>query len=56
VVTRIEAVVGGAPPRESRSISVTFDRPLPLSSDLVLLAGWVADAEDYQPEISVAAE
>jgi Serpin (serine protease inhibitor) len=51
-VTRIEAVAGGVPPLQPRSLFVYFSRPFAFvaalhSSGLVLLAGWVADVEDF---------
>jgi serine protease inhibitor len=51
-VTQVEMMAGGVPPRSPRSICVEFDRPFAFvvrmsRSGLVVLAGWIADAEDF---------
>jgi hypothetical protein len=52
-VTAVSAVAGGMPLRRPKTILVSFDRPFAFvarlrSSGLVLLAGWVGDAEDFR--------
>ncbi|WP_171064404.1 serpin family protein [Actinomadura soli] len=53
-VTAIGAVPTGAPMAEARVLNVTFDRPFGFlawhrPTGLVLLAGWVAEPEDWTP-------
>jgi serine protease inhibitor len=52
-ITSIDMAAGGVPPINPRSLSVSFDRPFAFvarlrSSGLVLVAGWVADVENFR--------
>ncbi|WUI00459.1 serpin family protein [Spirillospora sp. NBC_00431] len=59
-ITAMEIVAAGAPMAEAQVLNVTFDRPFGFltwhrPTGLVLLAGWVAEPEDWTPPPQPAA-